>query len=381
MITELHILLLSLVGVVLSGVWVLGLFREWRFRRQARSSFAFRAQDVLMNCPKSSVRDVSPEHLQHPCVQTLSDRENRAFSQETTRKSGETQASASSEENTAVVHRSEAEQGMLYDEQILVQSLLDPKIDFIAELQLRQPYTFEDAPSLKLPRRHQVLAYSQAKEWHLGVPLHTPINALRLGMQMVDRSGAMTAGELQSFCRFVSGFAERHDASCTFPQRDMKLAEAQRLDRFCVDVDILMTLHMVSGDPVSFVTVEDFARSQSMTLEQDGYFHRKSDLGQTLFTLGSVGGRQFTRDVQTSLYHTIMFDVPRAVGGLEVFERVRACCHAFVQATGSVVMDEAGQALTEEGFLAIRAQLEQVYVHMDREHILPGSITALRLFA
>jgi hypothetical protein len=382
--TELHIILLSLGGFLVSGAWAISVFREWRYRQKARQAFSFKQVDVLMNQAKHSVRDVSEELLMHPKLSSqTNDIHKEQHPDAYAHHSVNSSVSIAAKMTELEQKKSPKEQRHLpkQDEQALVQALLDPKIDFIADIKFREPVVFESLPHIDIPRRYQILACNSQNIYSLGIPLKEPLKSLRIGMQMVDRSGVMTAHELQKFCHFASDFSERYDALCSFPQRDMKLADAQRLDRFCVDVDILITLHIVSDHPTDFSIVEAFALQRGMVLQPDGYFHEKSDYGQTLYTLGTGGGRPFAQKQTASFHHTLMFDVPRSVGGLVVFDRLRTFAEDFARHTDSKIMDEAGQELSREGFSMIRSQLDQVYACMDREHILPGSITALRLFA
>ena len=271
------------------------------------------------------------------------------------------------------------------DHQALVVSLLDPSLDFIAEVVFPQPHVLNTLPRFNVAKRVQTLLRTERGLWKPGeiVPGNR-YKQVNFGLQLVDRGGAVTEQELASFCQQVSHYAEQLGAQVSFPQRQQKLVAARELDRFCVDVDVLIGISIVPTSPISGARLRSVAEAAGLQLEPDGQFHYLSDSGNTLFSLASADQTPFTMHTLLDKNFpalTLLFDVPRVAGGVAVFDRAMQFARHLSQEFNARLMGDNRRELSDNGIGHIREQLIRIYGSMDDRGIAPGSVAALRLFA
>lgn len=78
---------------------------------------------------------------------------------------------------------------------------------------------------------------------------------------------------------------------------------------------------------------------------------------------------------------TLLFDVPRVAGGVEVFDRAVLFAKQLAAEFDAQLVDDNRRVLSDVGLSRIRDQLVHIYSSMDDRGIAPGSVAALRLFA
>ncbi|POZ62655.1 cell division protein ZipA C-terminal FtsZ-binding domain-containing protein [Chromobacterium alticapitis] len=398
--SELQIGVLILGGGVIALVFGFNVFQEWRFRKRTQQAFARPQDDVLLDVPKNNVRDGRHDRMEPVLVDAdLDEREiepepfEPQLPEPPQAKPEPAMAAASRQEPTlampevpVVEEEDEDELAMdSADHQALVVAMLDPSLDFIAEVLFHEPHELAAMPRFNVGKRTQLIGRTERGLWKVAEALPgTRYKQINIGMQMVDRSGAVTEQELASFCQQVSRFAEDHDAAVSFPQRQQKLVAARELDRFCADVDVLIGINIVPQAAIEGARLRSFVEAAGLQLEPDGAFHYLADSGNTLYSLVAADQMPFT-------YHTLLdksfpaltllFDVPRVAGGVDVFDRAVHFAHHLAQEFGAQLVDDNRRALTDAGLSRIREQLLHIYGSMDDRGIAPGSVAALRLFA
>lgn len=396
--SELQIGLLVLGAAVIALVYGFNVFQEWRFRKKTRQAFARTQTDVLLDVPKNNVRDgVKTDRLEPVLVNTSLPRldeeepetpsyhaEPSAFAAK--REPDDHELALDEDDDFEVpTLAQEGESFESADHQALMVSMLDPSLDFIAEVVFANPHELPALPRFNVAKRVQLLGRTERGIW-------TPVEALpgtrykqlNIALQLVDRGGAVTEQELDSFCQQVARFAEEHEAAVNLPQRQQKVVAARELDRFCGDVDVLLGLNVVAKAPIEGPRLRSFVESAGFTLEPDGAFHYLADSGNTLYSLVSADQVPFT--LHTLLDDsfpalTLLFDVPRVAGGVEVFDRVVEVAQRLAEEFDAQLVDDNRRALSETGLARIREQLIHIYGSMDDRGIAPGSVAALRLFA
>ncbi|WP_373975114.1 cell division protein ZipA C-terminal FtsZ-binding domain-containing protein [Chitinibacter sp. SCUT-21] len=263
----------------------------------------------------------------------------------------------------------------------LVTSLIDPSLDFIAEVHAGSPIVASDVPPFPANKRVQIIGLNQLDQWE--VVNSTSRNRyleLRVGMQLADRQGPITQESLNAFCMGVQQFADEHEGTVvTFPQRSAKLTAARELDDFCASVDVLIGLNLPAGArPIPMEKVRIHAENAGMVRANDGTFQYRSDSGKTLFVLAN---QDQTPLMATSQGLTLLFDVPRVAGGIAVFDYLTEFAQSLSQALALELVDDNGKPLNAQSLVNIRRQLADLYARMDDRGIAPGSVAALRLFA
>jgi FtsZ-interacting cell division protein ZipA len=375
--SELQIGLLVLGGSIVALVYGFNVIQEWRFRRRMRQSFVRTQDDPLLTVPKNNVRDGMRDDRLEPVLLDagrvdLPEPEPFEVDLPPDEPLSETMPEAEESFDSA-------------DHQALVVSMLDPSLDFICEVVFHQPQELVSMPRFNVAKRVQIIGRTEKGLWKAAEVLPgIRYKQINIGLQLVDRGGAVTEQELASFCQQVTHFAEEYSAAASFPQRQQKLVAARELDRFCADVDVLIGINIVPRQAIEGTRLRSFAESNGMQLEPDGAFHYLADSGNTLYSLMAADQMPFT--LHTLLDNSfpalsLLFDVPRVAGGVEVFDRAIQFARQLAQEFDAQLVDDNRRLLTDVGLGRIRDQLKTIYGSMDDRGIAPGSVAALRLFA
>ena len=384
--------ILALGAVVIGAVFGYNWFQERRYRQQTKTAFEREHPDVLLDVPG---RDGKGERLEPALDDDMPNPLDPAPHKES---AGSTQADTliryaqanpASEAAPDVADMTEMSEDELdqslssIEQQLLIATLLDPMLDFIAEVRFEQPVTLPRLPVFAIDKRVEMLGNNPDSGWERA-RANRSYSQLNIGVQMVDRRGPLNESELNAFCSQAQDFAEQHGSNASFPQRQTRLTAARELDQFCAGVDVMIGLNLLSAQPFDGERLRALAESAGMQLEADGHFHYLSDSGNVLFMLGNANGQPFSQD---SLAHddfsalTLLFDVPRVAGGISVFDRAVALARQLAGELDAQLIDDNQRPLTESGINTIRHQLQQLYSRMDDRGIAPGSVAALRLFA
>ncbi|UTH76679.1 cell division protein ZipA C-terminal FtsZ-binding domain-containing protein [Chromobacterium sp. IIBBL 290-4] len=393
--SELQIGVLILGGGVIALVFGFNMFQEWRFRKRTQQAFARPQDDVLLNVPKNNVRDgVRTDRMEPVLVDTALDEmveEDEPFEPALpplamTAKPAAEPRLEPADDVPVVDEEDEDELAMdSADHQALVVAMLDPSLDFIAEVVFHEPHELAAMPRFNVGKRTQLIGRTERGMWKVAEALPgTRYKQINISMQMVDRSGSVSEQELAAFCQQVSRFAEDHNAAVNFPQRQQKLVAARELDRFCADVDVLIGINIVPQASIEGARLRSFAEAAGLQLEPDGAFHYLADSGNTLYSLVAADQMPFTFHTLLDKSFpalTLLFDVPRVAGGVEVFDRAVHFARQLAQEFDAQLVDDNRRVLSDVGLARIRDQLLHIYGSMDDRGIAPGSVAALRLFA
>ena len=377
--SEIQIGLLALGAVIIALVFAFNTFQEWRFRKKTSQAFSRHHADVLLDVPKNHVRDGKQERLE-PVLLHDDEDDTPAYLNDTP-----PPANVYAPRPEAEVPDEEDIPMDAADHQALVVALLDPSLDFIAEVVFIQPQALSVLPRFNVAKRVQAILRTERGLWTPAELLPgTRYKQINFGLQLVDRSGAVTEQELASFCQQISHYAEQLHGQVSFPQRQQKLVAARELDRFCAEVDVLIGINIVPSAPISGARLRSVAEAAGLQLEPDGQFHYLADSGNSLYSLASADQTPFTmHNLLDKSFPalTLMFDVPRVAGGAEVFDRALVFASQLTREFNARLVDDNRRELSEQGLGRIREQLIRIYGNMDDRGIAPGSVAALRLFA
>lgn len=266
-----------------------------------------------------------------------------------------------------------AEIDMLSDQQAIVRAMLDPNLDFIAEVRFSEMTDLPTLPRFIAPKRVQILACTAAGRWQVYEPnSDVRYRALDVGLQMVDRNGVLDDRELEAFCEQIRSFATQFGAAVQFPQPSQQLAAARDLDRFCAEIDVMIGLNVFLRAPVSASQIIEFIERFGLELHPDGRYHCVSDSGNSLYSLGAFDEEPLEGENVEAL--TLLFDVPRVAGGTEVFERAVQFARELARTFNGHLVDDNQRTLSETGIDTICRQLDQIYTRMDDRGVAPGSV-------
>lgn len=205
-------------------------------------------------------------------------------------------------------------------------------------------------------------------------------------MQLADRNGAVQEEQLSALCALLQTTAQIHGLRIVCGDVVDAIERAQAIDRFCVDVDVLIGLNVVARGEgtVNLTRIVHEAESSGMSLGVDGVFLLLDSRGEPLYALCNHDAEPFSATViegQTSQGVTLQFDVPRVPDGLKVFDGMVAFGRKLANEVGGILVDDNLRPLTDTGIEKIRTQLTQIYERMEARGVPSGSRRALRLFS
>lgn len=283
------------------------------------------------------------------------------------------------------------------DEEAEVQSALphglDPVIEFVVNLQPGEP-----VPATALAETQDRLARlgkpvrwvglnPYSGEWEaVSAAEDFSYQELAVGLQLADRNGPVSEAQLAAFCDEVQSFASQQLAVVEWSDKQAALQAAAGLDQFCLEVDVLIGLNVVSQSSGSFpaTKIRALAEAAGMTLKPEGVFHFCNDQGVSLYTLCNHESTPFTAEnIKTVSTHgvTLLFDVPRVPDGLLVFDQMTSLGRKLANSLGGMLVDDNIRPLSDAGIDKIRQQLATIYKKMEAKQIGAGGVRALRLFS
>lgn len=205
-------------------------------------------------------------------------------------------------------------------------------------------------------------------------------------LQLADRNGAAAEEQLSGLCGALTAVAHAHGLRIACDDMADALERAQSIDRFCVDVDVLIGLNVVARGEgsVNLTRIVREAEGGGMVLGVDGVFQLLDSRGEPLYALCNHDAEPFTGDVhedQASQGVTLQFDVPRVPDGVKVFDGMVTFGRRLANEVGGILVDDNLRPLTDAGIDKIRSQLLQIYERMEARGVPSGSRRALRLFS
>jgi len=209
---------------------------------------------------------------------------------------------------------------------------------------------------------------------------------LRLGLQLVNRGGAVNPAQLATFCDAVRQCAERIPAEAVCPDTHAALKAARDLDAFCGSVDVAIGVNVIAQEGGAFAgtRIRALAESAGFKLEPDGVFHYRDEQRHALFTLDNHEPAPFLPEsIKGISTHgiTLLLDVPRVAHGAEALELMLRIAAGLATGLGGRLVDDNRAELTEAGAARIKEQLRSIHAVMAQHGVPAGGARALRLFS
>lgn len=353
--SEFQLSLLVIGLVVVAGVFLYGQWQQWRYRRS-------QAEPVKSKQTESSLQATTGV----PAAHTPFDAANEAPSL--------VEDSPDRVEDEAC--------GLLNDATDYVATFLLKTPQTAAVLNVLWPQRFDFGKSV-----HACGLNTGSGLWERLIPESgQTYRAFRIGLQLVDRSGAVSESRLSGFRDLLNDIAAQLHIETKLPPVEEALQRAQELDRFCADVDQMIGINLLTGgDRKLFGTeVANAAAQQGMSLQTDGTFHLRNESGAHLFSLSASDGTAFhphTLNQSRVDSLTLLLDIPRVIEPVRCFDEMVALAQALSKALRLTLVDDQRVALSDGAIAQIRAQVAATEDLMLVGHITPGSAQALRLFS
>lgn len=271
--------------------------------------------------------------------------------------------------------------------------LLDPRLEFIVAMELVEPVSAiqilhsQREVLLRLNKPvHWVGFNERNREWErLGADCDLNIRRLRVGLQLVNRMGPVSEGDVTIFTNAMQSLADELMAVADMPSSRV-LNQAAEVDRFCAAVDLEIGVNLVSrGSAFSGTKIRALAEAAGMVLGIDGLFTRYDDEGHAQFRLQNYETTQFTPEATRTLTThglTFLLDVPRVDHGERVFSQMTELAKRFAETLQGALVDDNRQPLSESQLDHIRREfIGKPQATMATFGLPAGSAQALRLFS
>ena len=271
-------------------------------------------------------------------------------------------------------------------------ALLDMRSDFIIELHPAEPGPAAMLDGLwqrkfDFGKPVQVCGIAlNSLQWERAIAEgQTLYSRFRVALQLVDRSGAISAAKLADFRDLVLGVAGHIKADTAAPDVHEAHRRAVELDTFCAEVDQMIGINLVPpGERLLLCgKITQAAALRGMTLEADGAFHLLDAQGHSLFSLANQDASPFQHHTPESAGTagiTLLLDVPRTENPAKQFFRMARIARELARELQANLVDDHRVALTDPALAVIREQIIQVETKMCANDIVPGSAQARRLF-
>lgn len=366
--SELHIGLIALGVVVIGGVWAFNLYQQRRYQSRAEADFRREHEDVLLAPARRGSEGEAAAAAPTPA----------------------TEAAGRIEPGLGDVAATEPEDRTMSQEEAGDHARED--VDYRAEIR-GKPAVAGDVLQPFLQRRVDFgrpvtwLGRSPDGGWEeVRGEAGATYSAVRVTLQLVDRSGPVSEVKLAEFRDMVQLAAQAAGAEADCPDAQQAHAAAALLDQFCAEVDVMIGLNVVAKDGGGFpgTKIRALAEASGFRLEPDGSFKLRDDEGRTLVSLSSQDGAPFSAEgmrTHVSRGLTLLLDVPRTPHADRVLGQMADIGRSFATKLGGTLVDDNRVPVTDPGLAKIRTQVAAVQARMAAQGIPAGSGLALRIFA
>lgn len=271
--------------------------------------------------------------------------------------------------------------------------LLDPRLEYIVTMELVEPVSSIQILHSQRSALHRLnkpvlwVGFNEkTREWQrLSPDVDLAVRRLRVGLQLVNRLGPVSEGDLVIFSNAMQALADELMAVADMPPSQV-LDQAAEIDRFCAAVDLEIGLNLVSRNSAFPGTkIRALSEAAGMVLGVDGLFTRYDDAGRAQFSLQNFESTPFSADsLRTVTTHglTFLLDVPRVDHGERVFMQMSEVAKRFADTLQGALVDDNRQPLSDSQLEHIRREfIGKPQATMASFGLSAGSPQALRLFS
>lgn len=374
--TELQASLVAIGGAIVVGVISYNKWQEWRARKSVDQAFSTTQDDVLMQegAPRAARQEPVLTPFEGPDVV-----DTRAPADELPPASA---ADAGDGEGDETVDR-EPETLPAKAAAPARRSPLDAAIDCIVPMALDAPLRGEKVNAafqhlhLVGGKAVRVVGLNETGGWET-VAVGGIYSALQVGVQMANRSGALSELEFSELASRLDQLADDLGASAELPDMAETIAAARALHQQVHEFDAQLSINVrANSAPWMVATLKPALQRQGMEIRPDGRLVMPDGEGGQLF---SVSTNANPAD-DTSRQITLLLPVALVAPDRDGFKAMTAFAKSLAGRLSATVVDDEGQPLSDAALAAIAGQVADFYRAMEQAGIPAGSTRAQRLFA
>lgn len=365
--TELQASLIGIGSAIVVGVISYNKWQEYKAKKTVEKAFSSDHEDVLMKSPE-------------PATYGESQRKEPVFSPPS--RNDETVDAAPEIDETK--YDAPAELSAAPASMPPVPDLpVDPLIDCLITLSLETPLWGEKILPAIQTLRHvgnkPVHYIGKSEAGQIDAVVHGVLyTELQAGIQLANRSSALNEIEYSEWVMRLRQIADELNAEIDVPDMVAVIASARELHQFVSEYDAQLSINVQSkGAPWAINTLLAALQRQGFDARPDGRLIMSDGEGGTLFSLST----NVTPAAETTSRLTLLLDVSCVEQQRDGFGAMLACAKSLAIRLNGVIVDDGNQAITDEAFAEISAQVTEFYGHMEEAAIPAGSKRALRLFS
>ena len=204
-------------------------------------------------------------------------------------------------------------------------------------------------------------------------------------LQLVDRRGPVAKPLINKFEYAVEAIGLEFDATITWQGVGDVAQRAVELDQFCIEVDQLVSVHVLQGDtPIHGTKFRGMAEANDLKLRH-GKFHcvdsENPDLDK--YVLSSADEQPFSSEwLRQNVVRGIVFqvEIPKVKNVELVFNQMIIVAQKMADRLGANMVDGNKNPLGDVQINAIKQQLKVISSKMSGRGIAAGSASSMRLF-
>lgn len=209
--------------------------------------------------------------------------------------------------------------------------------------------------------------------------------ALQVGLQLANRTGAINNIEFSEFVAKVQHLADALGGAPDFPDMLAEVARARELDQFASEHDAQLGLVLrARATPWSVGFVQHHAAEAGLVVASPGRMVLPAQSAEHAPLLTLRFDTQAALDDEHSVglrELRLMLDVPQVPREEQAFEHMVELALRLAKIMEADVVDDVGQALPESSLVQIGQELSKLYDALDQREFSAGSILARRLFS
>jgi len=229
----------------------------------------------------------------------------------------------------------------------------------------------------------------ETDNWHrideaLGQPIH--VRKIVCSLQLADRRGPVDQSVINKFQFAVDAIGAELDADVDWLGEHDPVQRAIDLDAFCMNVDQLVSVHLMQGaTPIHGTKFKGLAEANDMQLA-DGNFYcfDEKNKAQVLYRLVNADEQPFTAEsLRLNIVRgaTFQIEVPKLDNCEQTFNRVILVAQQMATSVGAQLVDDNRRPLGASQIEKIRQQLKVIHSSMVERDIMPGGSVSQRLFS
>tara|TARA_B110000259_G_scaffold43786_1_gene50563 strand:- start:10344 stop:11576 length:1233 start_codon:yes stop_codon:yes gene_type:complete len=204
-------------------------------------------------------------------------------------------------------------------------------------------------------------------------------------LQLVDRRGPVAKPLINKFEYAVEAIGLEFDATITWQGEGDVVQRAVELDQFCIEVDQLVSVHVLQGDtPIHGTKFRGMAEANDLKLRHGKFYcvdSENPDLDK--FVLSSADEQPFSSEwLRQNVVRGIVFqvEIPKVKNVELVFNQMIIVAQKMADRLGANMVDGNKNPLGDVKIDAIKQQLKVISSKMSARGIAAGSASSMRLF-